>query len=443
VTGVQTCALPISLRHDPAASRYAVGMPGSAREVGASMVRALTGRGSRLADLVSEQHLSGRLLDADAARRLLTQTLLTGEADAPEPGPPEIGLPEIGTAPEAGVPGAGGPRPHRWRSCHSGTRQHVSYWLRRWPAYGLGALQQALSEVPALSVTTAVVLARGRGGRLGLAATVRVTTEPGAYGRGVGRAVSAAAASCGARLVRMDGEHHAGVLATLPLGREPGGRWLGWHSDGGDGTSTILPVAAGGVALGAGAGDSLVAISCFTAERATRTTVIGDALLPRLLALRALGSGARLQVITAQPGGWVKLRDHPEMPRERMFVVRPGTQPPGGATRADPWMVIDDTGSLESAGSGPWQAVVTILGQDCGPGAVMTGQDAIVLQRTSAPTAAAAAAAVGLDAAAGQALADLPDGGVAVARPGAAVEFAWLAPDPVERELLAGSMRPG
>jgi type VII secretion protein EccE len=412
----------IALRHDPAVSRYSIALAGSARDARASLARALSGRGTRLVDLVSDLRLDGELLDVHAARELLTRTLLTGEPPRPEP------------AADAA---------DRWRSCHSGTRQHVTYWLQRWPAGGLDFLHQALAAVPALSVTTAVVIARAAGGRIGLTATIRVTAGSGGHGRTLGRAVTRAAASCGARLVRMDGEHAAGVLATLPLGRGPGGRWRGWHSDGQEAASptTILPLAAGGVVLGTGEGDRLVAIPFFTAERATQITVIGDLLLPRLLALRALGSGARLQVVTAQPGGWLRLREHARVPPERMAVVRPGTRTPEDGTRADPWMIIDDTSSPDSAGSGPWQAVVTILGLASDPGAVLPGQDAIVLQRASAPMAAAAAAAVGLSGPAARSLEAIPDGVAAVARPGAAVEFAWLAPDAIERGLLSGSLR--
>ena len=415
----------IALRHDPAVSRYSVALAGSARDVQASLARALSGRGTRLLDLVSDLRLDGELLDVRAARELLTRTLLTGEPHRPGP---------AAHAPDAAA---------RWRSCQSGTRQHVTYWLQRWPAAGLDFLQQALAAVPALSVTTAVVIVRAADGRIGLTATIRVTAGPGGHGRTLGRDVTRAAASCGARLVRMDGEHASGVLATLPLGRGPGGRWLGWHSDGQDLASptTILPLAAGGVVLGAGEGDRLVAIPFFTAERATRITVVGDPLLPRLLALRTLGSGARLQVVTAQPGGWLRLREHARVPPERMAVVRPGTRAPQDGTRADPWMILDDTSSPDSAGSGPWQTVVTVLGLACDPGAVLPGQDAIVLQRVSAPLAAAAAAAAGLSGPAARSLKAIPDGVAAVARPGAAVELAWLAPDAIERGLLSGSLR--
>jgi type VII secretion protein EccE len=442
----------IALRHDPAVSRYAVVASGATPDVHASLVRGLATRGTRMADLIGDLRLRGQLLDARAARELVTATLLTGEAGSPRitvARPAVAGLAATDLPADdlpADDPAAAGPaRPHKWRSWHSGTRQHITYWLRRWPAGGLDTLQEALAAVPALAVTTGVVIARIGDGRIGLSATIRVTTTRGPGVPAVARAAAAAAASCGARLVRMDGEHADGVLATLPLGRGPVGRCLGWHTDGQDERSltAVLSMAAGGVVLGARDDGGLVAIPCFTADRATRVTVIGDALLPRLLALRAIGTGARLQVVTSQPAGWLKLRDHAQVPPERMPVVRPGTQVPADGTRADPWMIIDDTGSPESAGSYPWQSVVTVLAQPFEPGALLPGQDAIVLQRTSAAGAAAVVTALSLTAPTAQHLEAIPEGIVAMATPEPAVRYARLDPDPAEREMLTGSPRTG
>ena len=445
----------IALRHDPAMSRYAVVASGATPDVHASLVRGLATRGTRMADLIGDLRLRGQLLDARAARELVTATLLTGEAGSPPitavgaARPTFAGLAATDLVVDglpADDPAAAGPaRPHQWRSWHSGTRQHITYWLRRWPAGGLDALQEALAAVPALAVTTGVVIARIGDGRIGLSATIRVTTTRGPGVPAVARAATAAAASCGARLVRMDGEHADGVLATLPLGRGPVGRRLGWHTGGHDERSptAVLAMAAGGVVLGARDDGCLVAIPCFTADRATRVTVIGDALLPRLLALRAIGTGARLQVVTSQPAGWLKLRDHAQVPSERMPVVRPGTQVPADGTRADPWMIIDDTGSPESAGSYPWQSLVTVLAQPFEPVALLPGQDAIVLQRTSAAGAAAVVTALDLTAPTAQHLEAIPEGIVAVATPEPAVRYARLDPDPAERAVLTGFLRTG
>jgi hypothetical protein len=110
-------------------------------------------------------------------------------------------------------------------------------------------LQEALAAVPALSVTTAAVLTCENGGPMRLTATVRVAMSPGADETAVTEAVRTAAESCGARLIRLDGEHAAGVLATLPLGRWPqtaSRRRSHWH-----GSHPVAGVVPGSVRPGA------------------------------------------------------------------------------------------------------------------------------------------------------------------------------------------------
>ena len=409
----------VVLRHDPVASRFAVGAAGSARDVHTRLIRALAGRGSRALDLLGGQHLRGHLIDTAGLRELLA-----------------------GVLPGADGSGAGA----RWGSWDHAGHQHITYWLRRWPPGGLPALEQALTDVPVRSVTSAVVMTRDRAGRLGLTATLRVTAGPEADLRAVRRAVTTAAAACGARLVRMDGEHGGGVLATLPLGRGPGGRWLGGQAAGRDEIS--VTAAGGGVVLGPGAtpGAGLVAVPLFSAAGATRVTVIGDPALPRLLALRALGTGARLRVVTGSTRDWRLLREQARVRPDRMTIVQPGTQPPPDGTADDPWMIMDDTGSPAVARR-PWQAAVTVLSQAPPAGAVLPGQTAIVLQRTSELGAAAVTAALDLPgplASAFQtALQAIPDAMVALAQPGAPLRLAQLAPDPAERSVLAASLRHG
>jgi ESX secretion system protein EccE len=217
----------VALRHDPTASGYAVGTPG---ELHASLMRALAGRGLRAVDLLGDLGLSAQLLDAESAREVVHRALLAPESVSPD---------EI----------VAQPRPaHSWRSWHSATRGHVTFWLRRWPPSGMRSLQQALAAMPALSATMAVFMTRDCG-RIGFTATVRVATEPGADQAAISRAVDSAAASCGARLVRLNGDHVAGVLATLPIGRglATAVRWAGRHAEAGAGLpATVLPIEAGG-----------------------------------------------------------------------------------------------------------------------------------------------------------------------------------------------------
>lgn len=406
----------LALRHDPALSRYAVGSAASARDVQATLLRSLAGRSARALEVLSGASVSGQVLDVRAARELLTRTLV-----------------EVPASGEGQAAGSG--------------QHHVTYWLRSWPVGGIGAVQHALSAVPARSVTTSVLVTAAAAGRIGLTATVMVTTDAGADQAAVEQAVRAAAASCGARLTRLDGEHVYGVLATLPLGRPPARRFVGGHTGGTheSGPGAFLAIAAGGVAIGPQAGGEddgcPVAVPFFAADGATRTTVVGDPLLHRLLGLRALGSGARLQVVTSRPGPWLKLRRLAEQ-ADRMTVVRPGKQPPADGTRADPWMLIDDTGSPAVVASRPWLAVVTALSESAEPPAILPGHDAIVLQRSSPRLAASLVSSLDLPQQAARSLQAIPDGLVAVARPGR-IRFARLVPADAERSILAGSMQPG
>jgi type VII secretion protein EccE len=424
----------LALRHDPALSRYAIGSAGGARDLQVSLLRSLAGRGSRAIDVLSGVSLGGQVLDVSAARELLTRTLIA--------------------APASGEGQAAGAAPGASRGAwQSSGQQHVTYWLRNWPAGAIGAVQHALSTVPARSVTTSVLVTAAAAGRFGLTATVRVTTSVDADQAEVDHAVRSAAASCGARLVRLDGEHIDGVLATLPLGRPPAGRSLGGRTGGTheSGPGAFLPISFGGVVIGPQVGGEddgcPVAVPFFRADDSTRTAIVGDPVLHRLLGLRALGSGARLQVVTSQPGPWLRLRNLAQQ-ADRMTVVRPGKQPPSDGTRADPWMLIDDTGSPAIATSRPWLAVVTALNESANepasesanPSALQPGLDAIVLQRSSRRIAASLASSLSLPNAA-RSLQAIPDGQVAVARRGL-IQFARLVPDDAERSILARSMQP-
>jgi type VII secretion protein EccE len=414
----------VALRHDPRAAGSSHGPAPKA----ASLIRALAGRGLRVTDLTGDLVLSAELVGAGPARQFLRQSML-----APEPA-------------RADQAGAVGLPIHRWESWNSQAAQHVTYWLSRWPAAGIHGLQQALAIVPALSVTTAVTMTRGGRNGLALTVTIRVCAEPGADRAAIAQAVAGAAASCGARLVSMDGDHAAGVLATLPIGRGPAtaAGWAGRHAEGPGRLATVLTVTPGGVVLGeeagaAGAGQH-IAWPAFAAATGTHSAVIGDLLLPRLLAVRALATGARLHVVTSQPDGWLALRGSAGMPAGRMTVARPGTQPPPDGASASPWMIIDETRSPAAIARRPWQAIVTVLGSGQDVPAALPSPDAILLQRTTSRGAAAVIAALGLSSSIAPALERMPDDVVAVATPGS-VRFAGLAPHRSERAALTQSLR--
>lgn len=196
--------------------------------------------------------------------------------------------------------------------------------------------------------------------------------------------------------------------------------------------------APGGVVLGTLPGGEPVGVPFFTAGRGTRAAVLGDPALPRLIALRALGAGARLQVVTARPEEWLSLRRSAWLPAERMAVVRPGAPPPEDGTRAAPCMIIDDTGA--AAVSSPWQAVVAAPGPRAVTIAALRGLDAIVLHRSTPACRAAVIAALNLPVPVTRSLHGIPGDVVAIATAGM-VKLVPLTPDASERVLLARSMR--
>jgi type VII secretion protein EccE len=418
----------VAVRHDPRVAGSSHGAAPRTADLQASVIRALAGRGLRVTDLTGDLVLSAELVGAAPAREFLRQSLLAhGPAGADQPG-------------------ASGLQAHRWESWNSPAARHFTYWLSRWPAAGIHGLQQALAAIPALSVTTAVTMTRGGRNGIALAVTVRVCAEPGADRAAIAHAVAGAAASCGARLVAMDGDHAAGVLATLPIGRGPQtfAGWAGRHAEAPGALATVLTVTPGGVVLGEEAGargaGQPIALPAFTAGGGTHSGVIGDRLLPRLLALRALATGARLHVVTSQPDGWLALRSSAGVPEARMAVARPGTQPPPDGTSASPWMVIDETRSPGAVTRRPWQAWVSVLGSAEDLPAVLPRPDAILCQRTTSRGVADLITALGLPASIAPALQRMPDDVIAVATAGS-VQFAGLAPHQSERAALSQSLR--
>ena len=95
------------------------------------------------------------------------------------------------------------------------------------------------------------------------------------------------------------------------------------------GSAPAIP-GTGGVVLGTAPGGEPAIVPFFTATRGTRCSVIGDPALPKVMALRALGAGARVQVVTSMPADWFRLRGRAGPSAERLAVVGPGAPPPDG-----------------------------------------------------------------------------------------------------------------
>ncbi len=298
----------------------------------------------------------------------------------------------------------------------------AAYQFTCWPPGGLAALHQALAVIPALSVTTTVTMARADNGQVSLSATTSMATGRRLSRQQLDQAVASAAAPFGSCLAPRQS------------------RVSGWFSRTGGSTlgaarTDVIPIASGGVVLGTAADGELLAVPLFT-ERGVRAAALGDARLPKLLALRALGTGARVRVVTSGPAAWLALRDEARLPGERMAVVGPGAPVPTDGTRTAPLMIIDDTGSPAAAAvARPWQAFVAAPDPDDVTIAALRGLDSIILHRSTPVCRAAAIVAMDLPTPVTRSLHGIPRDVIAVARPGT-VGLAPLTTAAPEQALL-------
>lgn len=182
--------------------------------------------------------------------------------------------------------------------------------------------------------------------------------------------------------------------------------------------------ARGGLMLGTAASGEPVTVPFFTEGRGIIGAMIGDPALPRLMALRAVKAGVRLQVVTSRPEQWLRLRGCAGLSAERMTVVSPDAPSPANAAMAAHRMTIDDTGN-----SYP----VTIAG--------MRGLDAIIMHRSSPACRAVVAAALKLPDQVVRSLQGIPRDVVATASPGL-VRLVPLRVDASEGALLRQSSAP-
>jgi type VII secretion protein EccE len=160
----------------------------------AGVHRALAAAVSRVGSELAAMGLAHRVLDADSLRFALT--VACGPL-SPGPAPPR----------------------ESWSRWQAGTETHVCFAVRSWPAGGSGDLLARLTDVPsATSVHTALTLdASEAGGGGGARTVIRVVAATEDVATCV-KHLHTTAAALGVRLVRLNGEHAAGVYATAPTG---------------------------------------------------------------------------------------------------------------------------------------------------------------------------------------------------------------------------------
>jgi type VII secretion protein EccE len=388
----RTELIRVALRLDPRTAG-----PGSERLGVPSFQRTLRMRARQVTELLAPYGWRGRVLTAEEAHA----ALLTGTAlDA------------------AGVPKGR----QRWRSWRCGGRRHAVYWLRRWPAGGLPALQENLTRLRVDGTFLSVTLVPSRYG-VTATALLRVISE-----RRAAPAVRRLARASRTQLVPLGGEQHEGVLATLPLARETRSpiAWRPYHRIG---PSAVLR--AGGQGLVLGRGEHGLVTMPFFQGTPFRTALLSDSRLARVLALRAVGAGAYVRVVTSRPGLWSPLRKWLEL-------VPPGTDPVEG-TALGPWLVLDD--ATGAAGEpAPWCARADLLSEPS-PG-LLGDYPAVLLHRPATAAIDALDRAFGLPRSAAHGLRMMPRHAVALVRPGS-VELVDLMPTAEESTLLNEDDRPG
>lgn len=143
-----------------------------------------------------------------------------------------------------------------------------------------------------------------------------------------------------------------------------------------------VPVTSGSVVVGQGQGREPVAVQLFR-SRPTHVALVTSGYVARLLAWRALATGALVQAVTSRPHSWTPLVG--AVPPSRMRVAPPGSPPLQGSGADAPMLRCEDGGpdaTRHRSAIGPWQAVLAVHDFAI-PRAVaaLTTFDLVVLQR--------------------------------------------------------------
>ncbi|MFE5299936.1 type VII secretion protein EccE [Streptomyces sp. NPDC056632] len=317
-----------------------------------------------------------------------------------------------------------------WTACRADA-EHVSYWVRDWSTSGNGLtdLQDLLGMFPARSSAISITYAERPGGHPGCNALIRTT---GGAAQATGALVNVAAER-GLRLVRLDGEQAAGLLATLPLGRSAGAHVLDVPNG-----RVELALRREGVALGTFRDRSTATVRLLR-HRPVRLGVFLPRTSAELLVFRLLSVGTTVHVRSPQPHSWASLMRAAGVVPHRMVISLPGgATPPAGSPLA-PVAVVDDVVSgtgAPRADLGHWQVGVTLQPKvPTGGAEELRRYDAVLVPRVTPQVARALRDAYRLPEGALRMLPLLPGGAAALILPGRA-EIIDFATTRVESRLL-------
>ncbi|HEY0700416.1 MAG TPA: type VII secretion protein EccE, partial [Micromonospora sp.] len=381
--------------------------------------------------------------EADLRRALSSAVRKVRRRLAPVPARPLGERAALGVLAELAHHDAERPAQESWQVVNSGDLVQSTFRLRRWPDLRVETARRLVPRLLALpaSATTVSVPAGprpvGGGDRVPVDLTVRLA---GHGATGLSTAVQAlrrllSAESAEAR--RLDGEQLDGFAATLPLGA-PGPRPVSGTRLSASALDQLeLPLGTAGLMIGANRHGAPVTARLFRAE-ATRVVLIGGVATAQLIALRAMGLGARIVVQTARPAAWEPFVRGAAAPGETISVVpagRPAGGPPGTPLR--PLLVVVDSGPVAvDPRPGPaWQTTLVLRDELTTVDVdAVSRADLVVLQPLRPDEAALAGAALGLGDSAGWLTRIRQDMVGVVNR--RALRWALLSPTPIESQLI-------
>lgn len=343
------------------------------------------------------------------------------------------------------------PAREEWHGWRLGAGPQATYRLRCPPGLPADAARRLIDRTLALPTTgTTVALALGPLGDEGTGTPVRLTVRlAAATGPQLAAAAGALrelAAAHGVLAAPMDGEQHAGLAATLPLGGARTGAVPGRRRPGGtvpDGLAGLaLEVGAAGLMLGRNRHDEPVVVRMFRPEQ-TRAMLVGGIGAAQLVTLRAMGLGARVVVQTSRPAAWEPFVRGASVPGEAITVAPPGRALDLAAgTAAHPLLVVVDVGPVgaDTAPGRGWEATLVVRDDFAAVDVAAAGRaDLLILQPLQAHEAAAVGAVLGLGEAADW-LTRIRQDMVAVVNR-RSVRWARLAPTDIETHLIGPPVR--
>ncbi|AYF30298.1 type VII secretion protein EccE [Micromonospora sp. BL1] len=334
----------------------------------------------------------------------------------------------------------GAPVRETWPQLAVGGLTQATWRLRRWPdprGEATRGLVGRLLALPATATTVALTV----GPRTGAAPVpadlaVRVAAGSAAELSTAERTLRRVAGDVGGELRRLDGEHLAGLAATLPLAV------TGGAAAGSPPPALDLPPAAAGLMVGANRHGAALTVRLFR-PATTRVLLVGGVPAAQLLVLRALALGARVVVQTGRPRIWEPFVRGVGTVGGGVPLLPPG-RPLGGAPGSPlhPLLVVVDAGPVppEAGPAAAWQSVLVVR-DELTPAdtPALARADLAILQPLDPDEAALAGAALGLGGSA-EWLTRIRDDMVAVVNR-RALRWALLSPTPVESQLVGRPAR--